>query len=146
MGATGSSCHKKTMDPNNSAYVDGFFTFLSSKAMHAHGFCHGIDYYGMYLAHKHNFEVSIMDDLEFFHKCGFFKANNGVLYDMDPDSAQAYEENLKYMYGAAYNSKTSGRAYKPKLEFCSAASASNHDCGNADNDKLLEILSQTKEV
>ena len=29
-------CHSKLIDPNNSAYVDSFFSFLSSKLLHQH--------------------------------------------------------------------------------------------------------------
>ena len=127
-------CHSKLLDCNNSAYVDGFFTFLSSKVMHAHKLCHGIEYYGAYVAHKQNFEVNITDDLDLFQECGFFKSNRGVLYDMDAVSARLYEESLEYKYGGGdddcdYNNrnnhnKLSGRAYKPKLAF--AKSISDH--------------------
>ena len=42
-------CHPKILDPNNAAYVDGFFSYLSSQLLHAHDFIHGIDFYGAYL-------------------------------------------------------------------------------------------------
>ena len=132
-------CHSKMLDCNNSAYVDGFFTFLSSKVMHAHKLCHGIEYYGAYVAHKHNFEVNITDDLDIFQECGFFKTNRGELYDMDAVSARLYEDILRYKYdddgftgGCAgrNNNRLSGRAYKPKLAFVKSRS---NDAGDADD-------------
>ena len=44
--------HEKTLDTNNSAYVDGFFTYLTSQLLHFHKFIHGVDYYGSFLALK----------------------------------------------------------------------------------------------
>ena len=128
-------CHSKLLDCNNSAYVDGFFTFLSGKVMHAHKLCHGIEYYGAYVAHKQNFEVNITDDLDLFQECGFFKTNRGLLYDMDTVSARLYEESLQYKYGddadgtggGRNNNKLSGRAYKPKLEFAKSLSDESDD-------------------
>jgi hypothetical protein len=127
-------CHSKILDCNNSAYVDGFFTFLSSKVMHAHKLCHGIEYYGAYVAYKHNFEVNITDDLDIFQECGFFKTNRGILYDMDSTSSRLYEESLQYRYGDEDHpnhnrnhnrNNLSGRAYKTKLAF--SQSLSNDD-------------------
>ena len=45
------------MDINNSAYVDGHFTFLTSMLIHNNHFIHGVDYYGSFLAHKINFKL-----------------------------------------------------------------------------------------
>ena len=50
-------CHSKVLDPNNSAYVDGFFSYLSSQLLHTHDFIHGIDFYGSYLAIQKDFIV-----------------------------------------------------------------------------------------
>ena len=38
-----SDCISKLNRANNAAYVDSFFSFLSSKAIHTHGFYHGVD-------------------------------------------------------------------------------------------------------
>jgi hypothetical protein len=59
-------------DPNNSAYVDSFFTYLTSKLLHKHGFKHGLDCYGSYLAIKNNFRVDIQDDLEYLFDSEYF--------------------------------------------------------------------------
>ena len=36
--------HAKIRDPNNSAYVDSFFTYLTSQLFHSHGFVHALDF------------------------------------------------------------------------------------------------------
>jgi len=76
-------CHSKVLDPNNSAYVDGFFSYLSSQILHAHDFIHGIDFYGSYLAIQKDFIVNIYDDQEYLIKNDFFKDKNGVLFYYD---------------------------------------------------------------
>ena len=39
---------------DNSSYVDGFFSYLSSKLLNEYGFVHGIDFYGSFLGIKKN--------------------------------------------------------------------------------------------
>ena len=43
-------CCKKVQDINNSAYVDSFFSYLSSKLMNTSGFIHGTNFYGSFLS------------------------------------------------------------------------------------------------
>jgi hypothetical protein len=101
----------KVNDVNNSAYVDGFFTYLSSKVMHAHNFVHGLEYYGAFVAHKRQFEVDISDDVEYFSECSFFNANLGKLFHMDE-----YSFNQMSLQTGMYQGNHSDRAYKPKLQ------------------------------
>ena len=49
--------HTKILDINNSAYIDSFFTYLTSQLLHKHNFIHGVDFYGSYLATKNDFYV-----------------------------------------------------------------------------------------
>ena len=129
-GSTDKNCHRKVLDVNNSAYVDGFFTFLSSKVMHAHNFVHGLEYYGAFVAHKHNFEVDISDDLEFFSKNTFFNNNMGKLFSMDEESSEIYNEQLNMRcVGRVSSSKYSGRACKPRLHL------KLDEINNADGDR-----------
>ena len=65
--------HYKILDSNNSAYVDGFFSYLSSQLLNTHGFIHGIDFYGSYLAIQNEFTINIIDDYEYLMKNDFFK-------------------------------------------------------------------------
>ena len=78
-------CHKKTLDPNNTAYVDSFFSFLSSKILNIpnNNFIHGIDFYGSFLAIQNNFELNICDDLEYLYDSDFFHKKKGELFDVD---------------------------------------------------------------
>lgn len=78
-----SACNPKTRDYNNSAYVDSFFTYLSSKLLHTHGFIHGMDFYGSFLALKTDFRINIIDDIEYLNDSNFFKKNDKILYELE---------------------------------------------------------------
>ena len=75
--------HEKTQDPNNSAYIDGFFTYLTSQMLHIHGFKHGLDFYGSFLALKNDFSVDIYDDIEYMSESDFFNKNKNIFYNID---------------------------------------------------------------
>jgi len=64
-------------DPNNSAYVDGHFTFLASTLIHNHGFAHGVDYYGGIVGLKKNYTIDVIDDLEYLVESDFFNTKSG---------------------------------------------------------------------
>ena len=102
----------KITDVNNSAYVDGFFTYLSSKVLHAHKFVHGLDYYGAFAGHKRRFEVDITDDTDFFSNCSFFNSNLGKLFHMDEYS---YNQMAIQTGSGMGKENASERAYKPKI-------------------------------
>ena len=40
-----SKVHPKINDYNNSSFIDGFFSYLTSKVLHEHKFIHGVDYF-----------------------------------------------------------------------------------------------------
>ena len=88
-------CQSKVLDPNNSAYVDGFFSYLSSQLLHAHAFIHGIDFYGSYLAIQKDFIVNIFDDQEYLMKNEFFKDKNGVLFYYDESECEKFLNGIK---------------------------------------------------
>ena len=73
----------KILEPNNSAYIDGFFSFLTSTLIHKHGFVHGVDYYGSFLAIKNDFKLNIIDDLDYLCNSDFFNKNKNVLFKVD---------------------------------------------------------------
>ena len=64
---TDNICHSKALTPNNSAYVDSFFSYLTSHMLHKHKFLHGLDFYGSFLAIKAAFDINIIDDLEYLY-------------------------------------------------------------------------------
>lgn len=70
--------HKKLDDPNNSAYVDGFFSYLTSRLLHTHKFTHGIDFYGSFLGVKKNYKINIADDIEYLQESTHFNKYNNV--------------------------------------------------------------------
>ena len=76
-----SDVNNKLKDANNSSYVDGFFSFLSSK-LSTNGFIHGVDYYGSFLGIKKNFSVNVIDDIDYLVKSDFFNKNKNVLFDI----------------------------------------------------------------
>jgi hypothetical protein len=72
--------HSKIIDPNNSSYIDAFFTYLSSQLFNVHDFIHGLDFYGSYLGIKNNFTFNIIDDLDHLLQHDFFQMNKGKLF------------------------------------------------------------------
>jgi hypothetical protein len=84
---SGNKGHPKTKDPNNSAYVDAFFTYLTSQLLHQHAFPHAIDFYGSFLAQKNNFRFNIADDIEYLNDSKFFHDNRGTLFSVDDGAA-----------------------------------------------------------
>jgi hypothetical protein len=71
----------KILDVNNSSYVDGFFSFLSSKLLHSK-FIHGVDYYGSFLGVKNNFMVNVIDDIDYLIKSDFFNKHKNELFQV----------------------------------------------------------------
>lgn len=77
------SCHDKLLDVNNSAYVDGFFVYLTSILKNDFKFNHGLDYYGSFMGIKNNFVLNIFDDLEYLNNSDFFNKNKNILFNID---------------------------------------------------------------
>lgn len=83
-GLEPTSIHQKKINQiNNSSYVDSFFTYLSSQLLHTHGFVHGLDFYGSYLANQKEFTVNIYDEIDFLNGCDFFLKNKDILFKVD---------------------------------------------------------------
>ena len=87
-------CHKKLLNIHNTAYVDSFFSYLSSKVLLEHKVLHGIDFYGSFLGIKENFSINIYDDLEYLTDSTFFTENCNKLFKI---------ENIENIY---YNNST----------------------------------------
>ena len=73
----------KLMDKNNTAYVDGFFTYLSSQLKNHYGFIHGVDYYGSFLGIQKEFGYNIIDDIDYLNESEYFHKNNTHLFKID---------------------------------------------------------------
>jgi hypothetical protein len=77
------SCHKKVMDPNNAAYTDSFFYYLSSMLLNQTYFPHGIDFYGSFLGIQKEFVYNLADDLDFLHDSTYFHKHQNKLYSLE---------------------------------------------------------------
>jgi hypothetical protein len=78
-----SNSHAKVRDVNNAAYVDSFFTYLSSQLLHNHKFYHGVDFFGSFLAHKIDYMVDVADDIEYLFESKPFHKNKNALFYLD---------------------------------------------------------------
>lgn len=81
--------HSKILDTNNTAYVDSFFSYLSSMLLNKHKFINGLDFYGSFLAIKNNYKVNIADDLDYLIHSEFFVKNKNVLFEV-PDYSHLF--------------------------------------------------------
>lgn len=75
--------HNKISDPNNSSYIDGFFSFLTNQLLHEHNFIHGVEYYGSFLAIKNDYKLNVIDDLDYLIQSDFFVKQQNVLFNID---------------------------------------------------------------
>lgn len=78
--------NEKILDENNTAYVDGLFSYCSSLLNYNHHFVHGIEFYGSFLAIKKNFKFNIIDDLEFVNRSDFFNKNKNILFNVQDEN------------------------------------------------------------
>ena len=88
-----SKCHKKVLDPNNAAYVDSFFSYLSSEVLHKHSIPHCIDFFGSFLGIKSDFSVNIFDDLDYLSESDFFSKNCNKLFKINNHNLSIYLGN-----------------------------------------------------
>jgi hypothetical protein len=81
--STPETCEEKILNTNNSSYVDGFFSYLTSRALHEHGIAHGLDYYGSYLCKQSEFSTNVFDDIDYLVGCSFFNTYENNLFTID---------------------------------------------------------------
>ena len=75
--------HPKLEDSNNSSYIDGFFSFLTSQVLHNHHFIHGLDYYGSFLGIKNNYKINVIDDIDYLLQSDFFNKQKNTLFTVE---------------------------------------------------------------
>jgi hypothetical protein len=85
--------HPKLDEKNNSAYVDSFFYYLSSR-LRQKGFVHGLEFYGSYLGEKHGFQYNLEDEATFCMNCSFFEKNNKKLFSVNVDAPEREKLNF----------------------------------------------------
>lgn len=106
----GSVKETKIYQSNNSAYVDGFFNFLTSQLLHQYHFIHGIEYYGSFIGLKHGFKVNVEDELSMIYQSDY--------YQLHKDSKIKLLGNIEdYLYN-----ESDSRNFKEKLSIHSNAS------------------------
>ena len=65
---SGISCYEK----NHVAYVDGFFSYLSTLLLSKYGMVNGLEFYGQFPAVKKDFVFSLEEDLEYLMENNYF--------------------------------------------------------------------------
>ena len=75
--------HVKANDKNNAAYVDGFFSYLSSQVLNCHDFIHGLNFYGSFNAIKKEFYYNAIDDIDYLDKNPYFNKNKNILFEIE---------------------------------------------------------------
>ena len=107
--STPADCNAKFLDPNNAAYVDGLFVFLTSNLMSAHNFPHGVDYYGSFLGIKNNFTINVFDDIEYLNNSEFFNKNKNKLFKID-DYEHLFKNETQKLNPITIEHNTSARS------------------------------------
>ena len=67
----------------NSAYIDCFFSYLSSNLLHKYDFKNSIDFYGSYLGVQDKFKMDISDDYDYLLESDFFHSKKNVIYEIE---------------------------------------------------------------
>ncbi len=91
-------CYEKVLDVNNSAYIDNYFSYLSSRLLHEYGFIHGIDFYGGYLGVKNDFVLNIEDDIEYLLNSDYFNSNKNNIYTVTEEAAKYFDDSSSKNY------------------------------------------------
>ena len=86
-------CHKKIIDENNSAYVDGFFSYLTSQLYHTERFSHGLDFFGSFVGIKKDFNYNVFDDLDYLSESKFFHSHAGSLFHLNGLDKELFANN-----------------------------------------------------
>lgn len=83
LGSIPADVHAKLLDVNNSAYVDGIFSFLTGQLHSRFNFIHGVKYFGSFLTIKKNFKIDVYDDLEYLIKSDYFNKHKNNLFEIE---------------------------------------------------------------
>ena len=115
-----STVNSKFLDQNNSAYVDGFFIYLTSNLNRSNNFLHGLDYYGSFLSIKNNFKINVFDDLEYLTNSDFFNKNKNVLFEVNNYDHLFQDENkkkkpIKIEYNSSEKSNLSIKSFNEEI-------------------------------
>jgi hypothetical protein len=119
-------CHKKVLDPNNAAYVDSFFSYLTNQLHHHCYFPHGLDFFGSFLGIQGEFVYNVADDLDYLHESTYFhKHQEGKFKIKNIDMAMLVDFDT--------------RNYKKKINI--GNNVINEDISSVNNDDFHEVFS-----
>jgi hypothetical protein len=93
MGGANANVFPKYLDKNNVAYVDCFFSNLSSRLLHDYGFVHGIDFYGCCTGIQEKYKMNVADDLDYICESKYFHEHVGKLFTISDESVGQVETN-----------------------------------------------------
>jgi hypothetical protein len=85
--------HKKIRNKYNSAYVDSFFSYLSSKLLKHHDVFNCLEYYGSFLCNQKDYKVNIFDDVDYLVESPFFHKNKDKLFKIDDSFYEELDDN-----------------------------------------------------
>jgi hypothetical protein len=125
--------HPKLNDSNNSSYVDGFFSYLTSQVLHKHNFVNALDYYGSFVAVKDNYKINVIDDLDYLIQSDFFNKQKNILFKIDD-----YSHLL-------LNDETNGPQAKPLLNINSSLSLKSNISAKSFDDNMFEDIFSSNE-
>ena len=91
--STNETVFPKYLDKNNVAYVDCFFSYLSSRLLHDYGFVHGIDFYGCCTGIQEKYKMNVADDLDYICESKYFHEHVGKLFIISDDTVGSAETN-----------------------------------------------------
>ena len=114
-----STCHEKLLDNNNTAYVDSFFSYLSSKLLNNYNFLNGLDFYGSFVGIQKDFVVNVVDELDYIYPADYFHKHKNKLFKLEDFDIDLLEIET--------------RKYRKRLEM-------NDETVNIETDKLDEYL------
>ena len=126
---------KKYMCVNNAAYIDSFFLYLNSLLIHQRNFIHGVDYYGSFLSIKNDYQLDVLDDLEYLVQSDFFMKNKNVLFQIEDFEHLLEDESNKD------NESRSSQTKKSKLNI-----HYNHLDSDSNIDLLVDELLEPLEI
>jgi hypothetical protein len=89
------NCYDKVCDPNNSAYVDSFFTYLTSQLLNRKDFIHGLDFYGSFLGVKNEYHIDIGDDLDMLANSEHFHNNKHLYKFVNSDHEDIFNDQSR---------------------------------------------------
>lgn len=91
-----SKFEKYINEPNNYAYVDSFFYYLSSMLKTQYYFPHGLQCYDQFICNKKKCRINIADDLEYLCDSNYFNENiNKLFYFDDPNVSNLFLSTQK---------------------------------------------------